>query len=543
MFKFVNLSIRGKILFIALVGGMGLIVNIYYTNTVANENSSRLNTITNIYFPVIQKTDAAVTTLDKINILFSNAISSGETIFIDSADMARIKMDSSLDSISMISSDKDQTAQKLRNEFNEYYKSNKELATGVISGKLQSIELKNAVEEKNKAMNRFETSLINFRDTNFKKFSSVIEETDTAAKNSLDIGIIIFIIVGWILVFSTLTVTTTIRDSFDNVIESLKKMAQGKIDRYSKIDQSTYNNIHTPIELIHVRDALISVTKRFIEKENEILELNQSLQDKVDVATSQLQSVNKKLEDAVTVANGANQAKSTFLANMSHELRTPMNAIIGYGELIEEDIKNQEYKNMVSDISKVRTASNHLLSLISDILDLSKIEAGKMDFSPVPFNLIQLTEEIEATINPLIMDGNNKYIVDIQTSSDEMFTDLVKLKQILLNLLSNACKFTQDGEIKLTITSHHENQTEYLQFEVSDTGIGVPEEKIVALFDSFTQVDSTTTKKFGGTGLGLTISKRYAQTMGGDIQAESKENVGSKFTVTIPLRFATDMAS
>jgi len=141
------------------------------------------------------------------------------------------------------------------------------------------------------------------------------------------------------------------------------------------------------------------------------------------------------------------------------------------------------------------------------------------------------------------MDGNNKYIVDIQTNSDEMFTDLVKLKQILLNLLSNACKFTQDGEIKLMITSHYENQTEYLQFEVSDTGIGVPEEKIVALFDSFTQVDSTTTKKFGGTGLGLTISKRYAQTMGGDIQAESKENVGSKFTVTIPLRFATDMAS
>ena len=320
-------------------------------------------------------------------------------------------------------------------------------------------------------------------------------------------------------------------------------MARGKIEKYSQIDQSTYNNIHTPIELIHVRDALSSVTKRFLEKENEILELNQSLQDKVENATSQLQLVNKQLEDAVTIANGANLAKSTFLANMSHELRTPMNAIIGYGEMLEEDIKNQEYSNLIPDIQKVRTASKHLLSLISDILDLSKIEAGKMKFTPVPFNLIQLTEEIEATIKPLILDGNNKYIVDIQTNSDEMFTDLVKLKQILLNLLSNACKFTKEGEIKLVISSHHENQTEYLQFEVSDTGIGVPADKIVTLFDSFTQVDSTTTKKFGGTGLGLAISKRYAETMGGDIQAESKEDIGSKFIVTIPLRFAADMAS
>ena len=543
MFKFANLSIRSKILFIALVGGLGLIVNIYYTNTVVNENSSRLNTITNIYFPVIERTDTAVTYLEKINNLFTEAISSGETIFIDSADIARIKMESSLDSISMISNNKDQTTQKLKNEFNDYYTSNKTLATGIISGKLQSIALKNSVEDKNRTMKRFETSLINFRDTNFKKFSSIIEETDTAAKKSLDIGIIIFIIVGWILIFSTLAVTTTIRDSFDNVIDSLKKMARGKIEKYSQIDQSTYNNIHTPIELIHVRDALSSVTKRFLEKENEILELNQSLQDKVENATSQLQLVNKQLEDAVTIANGANLAKSTFLANMSHELRTPMNAIIGYGEMLEEDIKNQEYSNLIPDIQKVRTASKHLLSLISDILDLSKIEAGKMKFTPVPFNLIQLTEEIEATIKPLILDGNNKYIVDIQTNSDEMFTDLVKLKQILLNLLSNACKFTKEGEIKLVISSHHENQTEYLQFEVSDTGIGVPADKIVTLFDSFTQVDSTTTKKFGGTGLGLAISKRYAETMGGDIQAESKEDIGSKFIVTIPLRFAADMAS
>ncbi len=543
MFRFVNLSIRRKILFIALVGGIGLIVNIYYTHTVVEKNSFRLKTITNIYFPVIEKTDLAVTYFEKINNLFSEAISSGETIFIDSADIAKIKMDSSLDKISMISNNEDHTNQKLKNEFNAYYKSNKMLANGIISGRLQSIALKNAVEEKNRTTKVFESSLTNYRNINFKKFSSIIKETDLAAQNSLDIGIIIFIIVGWLLMFSTLAVMTTIRDSFDNVIGSLRKMAKGNIENFSKTNDPIFNSNHAPTELTNIRDALSSVTQRFLEKENEILELNQSLQNKVNNATSELQRVNKKLEDAVTVANEANLAKSTFLANMSHELRTPMNAIIGYGELIEEDIKNQKYQNMVSDIGKVRTASKHLLSLISDILDLSKIEAGKMDFSPVPFNLMQLTDEIEATIKPLILDGNNIYTVDIQTDSDEMFTDLVKLKQILLNLLSNACKFTNDGEIKLAISSHYENQTEYLHFEVSDTGIGVPADKIVTLFDSFTQVDSTTTKKFGGTGLGLAISKRYAETMGGTIQAESKENIGSKFVVTIPLRFATELAS
>ncbi len=543
MFKFVNLSIRRKILFIAIVGGLGLIVNIYYTHTVVEKNSARLNTITNIYFPVIEKTDMSVTYLEKINNLFSEAISSGEAIFLESADIVKIKMNSSLDKISMISGDKNHAPQNLKDEFNAYYISNKKLAAGIISGKLQSIDLKESVEEKNRTMDRFETSLINFRDTNFKKFSAIIEETDLAARNSLDIGIIIFIIVGWLLMFSTLAVTTTIMESFDNVIDSLKKMAKGKIDKGHPIKNFEDDNGNVPEELLMVKNALNSVTKRFIETEKEIWDLNYSLQDKVDSATAQLQSVNKKLENAVIMANEANKAKSTFLANMSHELRTPMNAIIGYGELIEEDIKNKKYENMVSDIRKVRTASNHLLSLISDILDLSKIEAGKMEFTPVPFSLVQLTDEIESTIKPLIMDGKNTYVVDIQTNSTEMFTDLTKLKQILLNLLSNASKFTENGEIKLVISSHFENQIEYLNFEVIDTGIGVPADKIVTLFDTFTQVDSTTTKKFGGTGLGLAISKRYAETMGGSIQAESKENVGSKFVITIPLRFATDLAS
>jgi signal transduction histidine kinase len=543
MFQFVNLSIRNKILFIAIVGGLGLSINIFYTHTVVKENSSRLKNIKNIYFPIIEKADASTTYLDKINHLFSESITSGETIFIESAEIAKNEMHHTLMGIAVISPEKKVPMLKLIDEFDLYYAANKKLSEGIISGKLQSIALKNAVDKRNVFFKKFESSLMNFRDSNFNKFSSILEETDLAAQESLDVGIIIFIIVGWLLMFSTLAVITTLTDSFNNVINSLKNMAKGKVDKNLLTQPHEHDNVHVPEELLRVKKALDSVTKRFVETEKEVLNLNLSLQDKVDDATSQLLSVNKKLEEAVIAANNANQAKSTFLANMSHELRTPMNAIIGYGELIEEDIKKQEYQNMVSDIEKVRIASNHLLSLISDILDLSKIEAGKMNFTPVPFNLVQLTDEIEATIKPLAMNENNTYTVDIQTNSTEMFTDLTKLKQILLNLISNACKFTKEGEIKLTITSHHKNRVEYIQFEVSDTGIGIPDDKIATLFDSFTQVDSTTTKKFGGTGLGLAISRRYAQTMGGDIQAESKKNIGSKFILTMPLRFADELAS
>ena len=537
MFKFVNLSIRSKILFIALVGGLGLITNIYYTHTVVEKNSSRLSTITNIYFPIIEKTDVCVTYFEKINNLFSEAISSGEAIFIESAEATKNKMHLSLDRISMISKDNNQSNHELKNQFDDYYQANKNLAEGIISGKLQPIALKTSVEEKNRTMKIFEESLINFRDTNFRKFSSIIEETDLAAQNSLGIGILIFIIVGWLLMFSTLAVISTITNGFENVINSLKKMAKGTVEKNSTSESHGDDKNHVPKELLRVKNALDAVTKRFINTEKEVLELNQSLQDKVDSATSQLQSVNKMLEEAVNSANQANMAKSTFLANMSHELRTPMNAIIGYGEILEEDIKKQEYSNLIPDIKKVRTSSKHLLSLISDILDLSKIEAGKMEFTPMQFDLLQLTDEIEATIKPLILEGNNTYAVEIQTNSNEMYTDLTKLKQILLNLLSNACKFTKNGEIKLKISSHNQKQTEYLNFEIIDTGIGVPADKMTTLFDSFTQVDSTTTKKFGGTGLGLAISRRYAKIMGGDIQVESKENLGSRFIVTMPLQF------
>ena len=166
-----------------------------------------------------------------------------------------------------------------------------------------------------------------------------------------------------------------------------------------------------------------------------------------------------------------------------------------------------------------------------------------MDFHPAPFNILQLTNEIEDTIKPLMLENNNKYSVEINANSNEMFSDFTKLKQILLNLLSNACKFTHEGEINLSINSHYHNQTEYIHFEVADTGVGIASDKINGLFESFTQIDSTATNKFGGTGLGLAISRRYAQIMGGDIQAESKRNVGSKFVLIMPLQFSAKMAS
>jgi signal transduction histidine kinase len=541
MTNFVNLSIRNKILFIAIVGGLGLSVNIFYTHSAVTENSYRLENIKNIYFPVIEKADASITYLDKINHLFAESITSGETIFIDSAEVAKDKMHEVLMGIATISPEKNSIMIKLTKDFDAYYVSNKKLAEGIISGKLQSIALKIAVDNKNTTLKTFEESLFNFRNKNFKKFSSMIEETDLAAQNSLDISIIVFIIVVWLLMFSTLAVISTLNESFSNVINSLKNMAKGKVKKFTL--QKSIDNNAIPKELIMIEEVLDSVTKRFIKTEKEVWELNHSLQEKVDDATSRLMNVNKQLEGAVKNANQANKAKSAFLANMSHELRTPMNAIIGYGELMEDDINNKEYQNIAADIKSVRTASKHLLSLISDILDLSKIEAGKMDFHPVPFDIVGLTHEIEATIKPLMIENNNKYTLNLQISTNEMFSDLVKLKQILLNLLSNACKFTHDGEITLSVSSYYQNKIEYVDFEVTDSGIGIATDKIKNLFESFTQADSSTTRNFGGTGLGLAISRRYAQIMGGDIQAESRENIGSKFTLTMPLRFAAEMAS
>jgi len=264
----------------------------------------------------------------------------------------------------------------------------------------------------------------------------------------------------------------------------------------------------------------------------------------VENRTAQLKNANKllrmeiaerknaeaALQEALHKAEAASRAKSTFLANMSHELRTPLNAIIGYSEMLEEVTADEDLEDLLPDVQKIQKAGKHLLTLINDILDLSKIEAGKMELYLENFDLPDLVNDVVATLEPLTQKNNNTLEVFCSPDLRMVYTDLTKVRQILLNLLSNAIKFTENGAIRLTATREAGNQ-DWIYLSVSDTGIGMSFEQQQGLFEVFTQGDASTTRRYGGTGLGLAISRRFSQMMGGDINIESELGVGSTFTV------------
>jgi signal transduction histidine kinase len=234
----------------------------------------------------------------------------------------------------------------------------------------------------------------------------------------------------------------------------------------------------------------------------------------------------------------ASRLKSDFIATMSHELRTPLNAIINYTEMVREEAVEDGYTTAVEDLDRVLASSQHLLQMISEVLDISKIEAGRVDLSAGTFDAGEFIRSVARSAETVVTKNGNALDLDVPPALGICHTDQTKLKQCLLNLLSNAGKFTAQGKVSLRASMHTRDGARWLAIEVADTGIGIPADRLVHLFQPFVQADSSITRAYGGTGLGLAITKKLAELMGGDVTVKSESNVGSTFLLTIPASLA-----
>jgi len=298
-------------------------------------------------------------------------------------------------------------------------------------------------------------------------------------------------------------------------------------------------------ELIAAFNQMIDTVEQRTAETEQARAAAEDAREKTQQINLQLEEINRTLEarvadrtrelaKAVEAAEDANKAKSSFLAKMSHELRTPLNAIIGYSEILLEDANDEGNKAVAADLDKILTAARYLLGLINDVLDISKIEAGKMELYIETFEIPKLIKEVAATVQPLIAKKGNSLSVECPADIGDMQADTTKVRQMLLNLLSNASKFTEKGTVTLAV--ERDPDPHHVLLKVSDTGIGMTKEQLGKLFKAFSQADVSTTSKYGGTGLGLAISRQFARMMGGDISVDSTPGVGTTFTVRMPLQ-------
>jgi signal transduction histidine kinase/DNA-binding response OmpR family regulator len=321
-------------------------------------------------------------------------------------------------------------------------------------------------------------------------------------------------------------------------IMELARLAQvvtEKKDYLVRAEQKSNDEVGRLVAAFNQMLSVIQTRDAELQSANDLLEeYNQNLERKVEERTAALAQANKAAQEAKTSAEEASKAKSVFLANMSHELRTPLNAIIGYSEMLQEDASDCGQEEFVADLQKIHTAGRHLLGLINDVLDISKIEAGKMDLFLETFSVPDLVRDVVSTIQPLVTKNANTLKVELGENLTTMRADATKVRQTLFNLLSNACKFTDHGVVTLQVTREGSETDGRYHFAVADSGIGMTEEQLQRLFRAFTQADSSTTRKYGGSGLGLAITRYFCRMMGGEVTVQSAQGKGTTFTVTLP---------
>ena len=333
------------------------------------------------------------------------------------------------------------------------------------------------------------------------------------------------------LILHVLATKTRVRGMFAGILKQEdKRITDSVLNPLSIILQNTAHALESAALYKLISDQNKNL-EAIVQKRTQDLE-NQTHELKQEIAYRRL--AEESLVVAKEEAEAAARVKSDFIANISHEFRTPLNAILGYCEILQYELKKLGREDFCDDLKSIESSGNHLLVLLNDILDLSKIQAGMIEVNLETFPVKALVEDVMATIRPLARKNHNTLNVTYQSTVDSMFSDQARLRQVLLNLLSNACKFTENGVITLKVSGKGEQGTEGVVFAVSDTGIGIRPEMISSLFHEFTQGEPATTRKYGGTGLGLAISRRLCQILGGDIEVSSELGKGSVFTVEVP---------
>jgi signal transduction histidine kinase len=337
------------------------------------------------------------------------------------------------------------------------------------------------------------------------------------------------VVLGSVFVLSILAIwllLVWVTRPLSNLSQAVEEVGKGNMDIHIKRQSKD--------EIGDLATSFANMVKQLSSRETALRELNENLETRVEERTIELKSLQLGLERARDAADDANQAKSAFLANMSHELRTPMNAILGYSEMLMEEAEDLEQEVFIPDLKKIHQSGVHLLALINGVLDLSKIESGKMEAFAEDIDLGMLIDEVSATAHPLLEKNKNSLVIERGNDLGIAYQDMTKLRQILFNLLSNAAKFTHEGTITLHVFRTEEDGVSWLTFAVSDTGIGIAEDKIEHVFEEFAQADSSTTRDYGGTGLGLAISRKFCKLLGGELKLHSEPGEGSTFTIHIP---------